>query len=87
MAGTIRGPVEDEEPAAFEGAVDNRLGQLLIMQDRTPGGERGFVGGEDDRAFLQVPLVDDVEEQVGSVQAVGEVADFVDDEDMRLQVV
>lgn len=33
-----------------------------------------------------VPLIDDVEEHVRGVGAVGEVADFIDDEDGRMRV-
>ena len=52
---------------------------------RAPGVER-LVGGEDHRALALVAVVDDVEEHVGGVGAVGEVADFVDDEDVRVDV-
>ena len=33
-----------------------------------------------------MPLVDDVEEHVGGVGAVGEIADLVDDQDGRMRV-
>ena len=45
-----------------------------------------LVGGEDHRALAQVAVVDDVEEHVGGVGAVGEVADLVDDEHVRVSV-
>jgi hypothetical protein len=45
-----------------------------------------LVRREDHRALLDVPLVDDVEEDVRGVVAVGEVADLVHDQDVRSQV-
>jgi hypothetical protein len=45
-----------------------------------------LVRREDHRALLDVPLVDDVEEHVRSVVAVGEVTDLVHDQDVRPQV-
>ena len=45
-----------------------------------------LVGGEDHRALAPMPLVDDVEEHVGGVGAVGEIADLVDDEHGRMRV-
>lgn len=80
------GAIEDEEAAALEGAVDDGLGQVVVVEDGAPGGERRLVGGEEDRAPAQVAVVDDVEQHVGGVGPIGEVADLVDDEDVRMDV-
>ncbi len=56
------------------------------MQHLAPLGQRGLVGGEDDRALSDVPVVDDVEEDVGGVGTVGQVADLIDDQHMGLRV-
>jgi hypothetical protein len=45
-----------------------------------------LVGRKDQRAMPPVPLVDELEEHVAGVGAVGEIADFVDDEDRRMRV-
>jgi hypothetical protein len=45
-----------------------------------------LVGGEDHRALTDVPLIDDVKEDVGRVVAVGEVSDLIDDEQVRLEI-
>lgn len=55
------------------------------MEDAAPRLQR-FVGGKDHGAMAPVPFVDDVEEHVGGVGAVGEVSDFVDDQDSRMRV-
>ena len=57
------------------------------MQDIAPRGQRGLVGGEQDRATALVTFVDGVEQDVGGVGSVGQVADLVDDQSVRLQVV
>ena len=72
-----------KQAAALEHPIDDRLRKILVVQDTAPGGER-FVGGEDHRATTLVTIVDDVEEHVRCVGAVGEVADFVDHQDVRM---
>ncbi len=78
-------PVESEDPTPLEDAVDDGLGEVLVVQDAAPGTE-GLVGGEDHRALAAVPVVDHMEEHVGGVGAVGEVADLVHHEDARMGV-
>ena len=56
------------------------------MQDLSPGGQWRLVCREDDRATAHVSLVDDVEQHVDGVRAVGQVANFGDDQDVPLQV-
>ncbi len=79
MSGPHRRSVEGEKSAAFEDAVDDGLGEVLVVEHSPPGASR-LVGGEDHRALAAVAVVDDVEEHVRRVGAVGEVADFIDDE-------
>ena len=57
------------------------------MQDLPPRGQRRLVGSEQHRAAPLVAFVDDVKQDVGGIGSVGEVADFVDDQDVGLQVV
>jgi len=47
---------------------------------------RWLVGGVDGRALLDVALLDDMEEHVGGVIAVSDVADLVDHQDVWLDV-
>lgn len=59
-------------------AVEERRDAGGVGEDGIPFLE-GLMGGQDDGvAFIAV--VDDLEEQVGGVSVVGEVADFVEDE-------
>ncbi len=86
MLGPVGGAVEPEEAAALQDAVDDGGSEVLVVEDLAPNVE-GLVGGEDHRATLEVPLVDDVVEDVGRLVAVGEVADLVDHEHVRVGVV
>lgn len=39
-----------------------------------------------DRSPAQVAVVDDVDEDAGNVRAIGEVADLIDDEHVRVDI-
>jgi hypothetical protein len=65
-------PVEAEESTPFEDPVDDRIGEIVIMQDVAPAPWM-LVGGEDHGPSVDVAVVDDVVEDVGGVVAVGEV--------------
>ena len=74
-----RRAVEPNEPPAFEHAVEDGLRQVLVVEHAPPR-LQGLVGREDHRAAAPMALVDHVKQHVGGVGAIGEVADFVDDE-------
>src|SRR5438034_568155 len=48
--------IEREHAPALEYAVDDRVGEILVVQYVAPRGER-FVGGEDHRALLPMAIV------------------------------
>ncbi len=85
MACAHGGTVELHRASALQDAVDDGGGQIVVVKDRSPL-PGVFVGGEDHRAALQVAVVDDVEEHVGSVGSVGQVTDLIDDQDRRVSV-
>ncbi len=85
MVGAYRGAVELEQAATLEDAVDDDLGEIVVVKDVAPAA-RGLVGREDHGAPLNVPLIDDMEEDVRRVVTDREVADLVDDEDVGLHV-
>jgi len=85
VACAIGTAAELDESTALEDSVNDGFGEVVVVEDSAPVVER-LVGGEDDRPPTQVAMVDDLEEDVGGVGAVGEVADFVDDEDMGMGV-
>ena len=85
MLGADRRPVQAQQPSSLEHTIDDDLGEVVVVQHLAPA-LRVLVRREDHRAPLDVTLVDDVEEHVGGVVAVREVADLVDDEHVRFEV-
>jgi hypothetical protein len=85
VLGSHGGTVECKESAAFEDSIHDGVGEILIVEDAAPGGER-FIGGEDHRALFSMSIVDDVEEHVRGVGPVGEITDLVDDEDTGMHI-
>jgi hypothetical protein len=83
MTGTQGWSIERKQAAALKDAVDDGMREIVIVQDVSPGGER-LVGGEDHGASAPMPVVDHVEEHVGSIGTIGEVADLVNDEDVGM---
>ena len=75
MAGAHGGSFKRDDAAALEDPVEDGFGEVGVVQDAPPELER-LVGGEDHGAPAAVALVDDMEENVGGVGSVGEVADF-----------
>lgn len=73
MLGPQRWAVESEQPPALEDPIDDGVGEVLVMEHAAPGAER-LVSGEEHGPAPAVAIIDDVEEHVGRVGAVGEVA-------------
>ncbi len=71
--------VEQQETAAFEDAVDDCGGQVVVVQNGTPCVGM-LVRGEDHRALRLMTMANDVVEHVRRVGSVAEIADLVDDE-------
>ena len=69
----------------LEHAIEDGFGEIGIVQHAAPGAER-LVGGEDHGPVMQVAVVDDLEEDVGGVRPIAEVADLVDDEHVGMRV-
>ncbi len=61
------------------------MGEILVVEDTAPLGH-GLVRGEDHRTLPAMAIVDDMEEHVGGVGAVRQIADFVDDEQIGMRV-
>lgn len=73
-----RRPVQSDQTTPLEHAIDDGLGEVLVVQDAAPA-FKGLIGGEDHGASAPVPLVDDMEEHVGGIGPVREIADLIDD--------
>ena len=85
MGGAHGGSFERDDAAALEDTAEDGFGEVGVVQDASPELER-LVGGEDHGATAAVALVDDMEETVGGVGSVGEVCDFVTDQELRTDV-
>jgi hypothetical protein len=79
----IRAAAEGDELSALEHAVEDDLGQIVVVQHLAALAQL-LVGGEDHGLLREVAPVDDAEEQVGGIGSVVEVTDLVDDQHVRL---
>jgi hypothetical protein len=79
VACSSRGSIELDEASALEDAIADGRRQVLVVQDPSPLPER-FVGGENHGAFPEVSVVDHMEQDVGGIGSVSQVAYFVDHE-------
>ena len=77
-------PLDWDDFRAVDETIDERHDTGGVGKYLAPLSE-GFVGRQDDRVLLIAPG-DDLEEQVGVTGVVGEVADFVDDEQIGMAV-
>lgn len=77
MARPVGGAPQFDVPAAFKDPIGNCLDKVGVMQHLSPGRQR-FVGGEDQRAMMQIAVVDDLEQDVGGVGPVAEIAHLVE---------
>ena len=66
-----RWSIEPEQTPALEHAIDDRVCEVLVVQDAPPALQR-LVRRKDHRPVAAMPLVDDVEEHVGDIGAVCE---------------
>lgn len=86
MLSAQRRAIEVDEPAALQDAVEDGLGEVVVVQDVAPGFQ-GLVGGKEQGAWSEMAFVDEVVKDVGGVLTVGEVADLIDDEHVGTEVV
>ncbi len=70
MTRPSRGSIEADESPSFQDPVEDSGSQVLVVQHFSPFIQR-FIGGEDHGALAQVPVVNHVEEHVGSVLRIG----------------
>jgi len=68
--------VEQVVDPPLQESVDDRLNEIGLMEHLAESRQR-FVGRDDGRSQLQVPLAEDAEEDVGGVCSVAMVAEFV----------
>ena len=79
MLRSERRPIERDLTTALEHAIDVGLGEVFVVEDATPLRQR-LAGREDHGAGAPMAIIDHVEEHVGGVGPIGEIADIVDDQ-------
>jgi len=77
MARAVRRAIEYQQAAALEGAVDDSFGEMVIVQHAAPGCER---------RLLEMAVVRDVKEHVRGIDAIGQIADLIHHEYMRMLI-
>ena len=85
MTSSSRGSIEANEPSALQDAIEDGGRQILVVQHLSPF-TQGLVGSEDHGPLTQVPVVHDMKKDVGGVLPIGQVADLVDDQHVRVRV-
>ena len=68
-----------------EQAIEERGGERAVVVEDLGPMLVGAICGEDDGATL-IPLADDLEEQIGAVFVDGQIAQFVDLKQARLEI-
>ena len=85
VTGAVGWSGQGKESATFEDAVEDGFGEVIFVEHLAPLVE-ALVGRKDDGAAVEVAAIDDAIEDVGGVIDIGQVADLVDDEDIRVAV-
>ena len=71
------GAVKDDEPSPFQDAVDDSLCQVLVVEDFAPVGEGRLVGREYYGSPEYMPVIHHMEQDIGRIGTIVEVADFI----------
>ena len=74
-----------DKASTLQDTIQDRGRKVFIVQHLSPFAER-LISGKDHRSFSQMAIIDDVKQDVGSILSIGQIADFIDDQDMRMGV-
>ena len=85
MAGPVGSTAHLKVCATFEYTIEDGLGGVTIMKHVAERRQR-LVGGDDNGPAPEVAFVDDTIEHVGGVIDVGEIAEFIGDEHVGLDI-
>ena len=58
-----------DEASTFQDSIQDSGRQVLVVQDLSPLAER-LIGGEDQRSFSQVAMVDHMKQDIGGIGTV-----------------
>ena len=79
VLGPHGGAIQGEQAPTLEDAIEDGVRDVVVVEHPAPGAQR-LVGRKDHRALVAMAIIDDVEEHVGRVGPVGQIADLVDDD-------
>jgi hypothetical protein len=85
VAGAVGAPAQFEVAAALQHAIEDRFGEIGIVEHAAPG-RQGLVRREEHGALVQVAIVHHLEEHIGRVGPVAEIADLVDYEHVGMRI-
>jgi hypothetical protein len=75
-----------DKSSSFQHAIEDRLGQIRIVQHLPPCID-GLVRRKDHRTTMEVPVVDDLKQNVRRIESVTEISNFIDDKHRRVRVI
>ena len=75
MPRTVAGARELDDASALQDAIEDGISEVRVVQDLAPH-VGPLVRSEDHGAMLEVPVVDDLEEDVGGVGRMAEVTNY-----------
>ena len=71
-----------DKASTFQNAIKDGSRQSIIVQHLSPLSQ-WLVGGKDHRSFPEMAFIDYVEQDVGSIWAIGQVPNFVAEQNVR----
>jgi hypothetical protein len=86
VTGPIAGPIDQHKPAFLQHVVHDGFRQIVVVQHFALCSQRRLIGGEKHRSVTQMAVVDHVEQHVGGIGSVGQVAHFIDDQHVWLKL-
>src|ERR1700730_871310 len=85
MTRSSRRSIEVDQTASFQDTIEDSGRHIFVVEYLAPL-PQGFIGGEDHGPLSQVPVIDHMEQDVGGIGSIGQVAEFVDQQYMRVGV-
>src|SRR6266568_9616724 len=86
MTRSSRRSIEVDQTASFQDTIEDSGRHIVVVEYLAPL-PQGFIGGEDHGPLSQVPVIDHMEQDVGGIGSIRQVAELVDHQYMRVGVV
>ena len=85
MTRSSRRSIEVDQTASFQDTIEDSGRHIVVVEYLAPL-PQGFIGGKDHGSLSQVPVIDHMEQDVGGIGSIGQVAELVDHQYMRVGV-